>query len=69
MGISPQGQRLRTIILTVPIMVATSGLQQFLRPLNTGSRIPRQWYFTNGSCSENVNANSLAPANTIQTVK
>jgi hypothetical protein len=28
--LSPQGQRLRIIILTVPIMAATSGLQSFL---------------------------------------
>jgi hypothetical protein len=28
--LSPQGQRLRTIILTVPIIAATSGLQCFL---------------------------------------
>ena len=30
--LSPQGQRLRTIILTVPIIAATSGLQSFLVP-------------------------------------
>ena len=28
--LSPQGQRLRTIILAVPIMAATSGLQSFV---------------------------------------
>ena len=34
--LSPQGQRLRTVILTVPIMVATSGAYSFLtRPFET----------------------------------
>lgn len=69
--LSPQGQRLRTIILTVPIMAATSGVQPFLRrfpvkkPLT--HHVHGQWYCTNDLCSKNPSANSLAPANATQT--
>ena len=68
--LSPQGQRLRTIILTVPIMAATSGLQNLPSlPRRSRSHINSQWCSTNASCSENPSASSLAPESATQTGK
>jgi hypothetical protein len=68
--LSPQGQRLRIIILTVPIMAATSGLQNLPSLLRRScSHISSQWCSTNASCSENPSASSRAPESPTQTVK
>jgi hypothetical protein len=69
--LSPQGQRLRTIILTVPIMVATSGSWSFLtRPFEAAHTLTfQQWFSTNVSCSESLSVSSRALESATQTVK
>lgn len=68
--LSPQGQRLRVIILTVPIMAATSG-SQLSRVASQAYSQRRtsifQWSCTNDSCLENPNANFLVPETGTQT--
>ena len=68
--LSPQGQRLRVIILTVPIMAATSG-SQLSRVASQAYSQRRtsifQWSCTNDLCLENPNANFLVPETATQT--
>ena len=67
--LSPQGQRLRIIILAVPIMAATSGSQLSRVASGTYSYITTmsQWSCTNDSCLANPSANFLVPETATQT--
>lgn len=69
--LSPQGQRLRTVILTVPIIVATSGSWRFLtRPFEAAHALTLdQLSSTNVSCSESLSVSSPALESATQTEK